>query len=147
MKRLGGLCVFFCAVGVAMAQDAKKAAAFDPAKLVGDWTYVEGTRGGDKVNKESLTSKVTFTKDTVTVPAGPDAQFLMAYKLDTKATPIAIDLDIKDGPVKEGKALGILQLDGDTLKVCYVPEPGKRPAKFESTKENNAFYFVLKRVK
>lgn len=146
MKRLSVLCVVLGLAVVASAQEAKKAAAFDPAKLVGEWSYTEGMRGGEKVGKESLSAKVTFTKDMVTVPAGPDAKFLMAYKLDTKKSPVEIDLEIKDGPVKEGKALGIIQLDGDTLKLCYTPE-GKRPAKFESTKENNAFYFVLKRVK
>ena len=49
------------------------------------------------------------------------------------------------------KAEGILSLNGDELKLCYVDisakDPGKRPAKFESTKDNKAFYFVFKRAK
>lgn len=134
------------AFGVSTLAQDKKPTAFDPAKLVGVWSYTEGTRGGEKVGKESLSAMVTFTKDTVTVPAGPDAKFLMAYTVNAKATPAEIDMSIKDGPVKEGKAQGIIMLDGDTLKLCYTAE-GKRPAKFESTKENNAFYFVLKRAK
>lgn len=142
MKRFTVLGVVLGVALTAAAQDKK----FDAAKLVGDWTYVEGMRGGEKVGKESLGAKVTFTKDTVTVPAGPDAKFLMAYKVNGKASPVAIDLEIKDGPVKEGKAVGIIALEGDTLKLCYSPE-GKRPAKFESTKDNGAFYFVLKRAK
>jgi uncharacterized protein (TIGR03067 family) len=108
---------------------------------------VSGVRAGEKVPKENLAAKVTFNKDTVLVPAGPDAKFTMAFKIDTKESPATIDMDIKDGPVKEGKALGIIALDGDELRLCYTFDGSKRPTKFESTKENKAHYFVLKRAK
>jgi uncharacterized protein (TIGR03067 family) len=146
MRRVAAVALVLGVAFVAAAQD-KKDAKFDPAKLVGDWTYVEGARSGEKVPKERLGEKVTFTKDIVTVPAGPGEKFTIAYKLNTKMTPVAIDLDIKDGPVKEGKALGIIEMEGDMVKFCYAPDPGKRPTKFESTKENGAFLFVLKRAK
>jgi uncharacterized protein (TIGR03067 family) len=129
------------------AEEAKDKVAFDPAKIVGVWTITSGVRAGDKVDKERLQSKITVTKDTFTVPAGPDQKFLIAYKIDTRANPPAIDMEIKEGPVNEGKALGLITLDGDGFKLCYVVKEGadtKRPAKFESTKENNAFLFVLK---
>ncbi len=92
---------------------------------------------------------MTFTKDTVTVPAGPDMKFLMAYTIDTKTSPATIDLTIKDGPVKEGKAIGIIALEGDLLKIAYVPDEGspKRPTKFESAKDSAVMYFTLKKVK
>ncbi len=133
--------------GVSTAEDKK--AGFDATKLVGDWTYVSGTKNGEVVGKAALEGKVTFTKDTVTVPAGPDAKFLMAYKIDTKASPATIDLNIKDGPVKEGKALGIIALDGDVLKIAYAPDEGgaKRPTKFESAKDSGVLYFTLKKSK
>jgi len=148
MKTLGSLCLVLFAVSLAAADDAdKKGSAFDPAKLVGTWKYVEGTKAGEKVEMDRLAGKVTFTKDTVTLPGGPDATFVMAYKIDAKKSPATIDLDIKDGPVKEGKAEGIIQVAGDELKICYVPVGvGKRPTKFESTKDNGAFLFVLKRT-
>ena len=144
MKRLATLGLV---LGIALAAAAGDAKKFDAAKLVGDWTYVEGMRGGEKIPEDRLSTKVTFTKDTVRVPAGKDATFLMAYKLNPKETPVAIDLEIKDGPVKEGKAVGIIALDGDKVQLCYVAEGGARPKKFESTKDNNAFLFVLKRAK
>jgi len=128
---------------IATAEDKP---AFDAKKLEGEWTYVSGKRAGDDANKESLQGKVTITKDMITVPAGPDMKFIMAYKVDAKTNPVSIDIEIKDGPVKEGKAAGIIALDGDTLKLCYTAM-GKRPTKFESTKENGEFYFVLKRAK
>src|SRR5947209_5577936 len=78
---------------------------FDPAKSVGAWTIDAGTRGGDKIDKERLRAKITVTKDTFTVPAGPDQKFLIAYKIDAKAHPATIDMEIKSGPVNEGKAV------------------------------------------
>src|SRR5262245_58440647 len=135
-------------VGVAavVADDTPKAApktaTFDPAKLVGDWTYVSGVKGGEKVEKDRLEGKVTFTKDRITIPAGGDMKFVMAYKLDTKASPVTIDMEIKEGPVPEGKAKGIITIEGDQVKLCYHPTGGDRPKKFESTKDNGAFYFV-----
>ncbi len=146
MKTLLSLSLALCFGLVALADD-KKETKFDAAKLVGDWTYVEGMRSGDKVEKDHLAGVVTFEKDKVMVPAGPDAKFVMAFKIDDKATPATIDMEIKDGPVKEGKAIGIISVDGDNLKICYVVEGNKRPAKFESTKDNNAFFFTLKKAK
>ncbi len=133
-------------VAYPLAADDKKPAV-DVAKLAGDWTFVSGARGGAAIDKDRLKAKITFAKDTVTIPTAEGEKFIMAFKIDTKANPPAIDMEIKDGPVKEGKAVGIIALDGDDLKLCYNAEGGKRPEKFESTKENNAFYFVLKRAK
>jgi uncharacterized protein (TIGR03067 family) len=147
MKTLCLLGAALLAVAAFATADEKKEAAFDAAKLVGDWTYVEGTRAGEKIDKERLEAKVTIKKDELHIPAGPDMKFVMAYKIDTTKSPAAIDMDIKDGPVKEGKAVGIIALDGDTLKLCYDPMGAKRPEKFESTKDNGAFYFVLKRAR
>jgi uncharacterized protein (TIGR03067 family) len=137
---------------VAAVGGEEKKPALDPAKLAGDWSYVSGVRGGEKVAKEHLASKVVFTKDTVIVPGpSPDEKFVMSYKIDTKASPATIDMEIKEGPAKGGKAEGIIALEGGELKLCYVPQLGetkpKRPTKFESTKENMAFYFVLKAAK
>jgi uncharacterized protein (TIGR03067 family) len=149
MKSLISASVVVLVSAWAVADDkADKGAAFDAAKLVGNWDYVAGTKSGEKVEKDHLVGKVTITKDTITIPAGQDMKFVIAYKLNTKASPVGVDMDIKDGPVKEGKAEGIIELKGDDLKLCYVPMPGgKRPTKFESTKDNGAFYFVLKRSK
>jgi uncharacterized protein (TIGR03067 family) len=145
---LGGM-LLVAAMAMTAKAEEKAAAKFDPAKMVGKWEYVSGVRAGDKVDKDRLGAAVTFTKDMITVPAG-DGKFLMKYKIDAKASPATIDMEIKDGPVKEGKALGIVEIKDGQLKLCYVSVSGdddKRPTKFESTKENKAFYFVLKRAK
>jgi uncharacterized protein (TIGR03067 family) len=149
MRAVWAVGAAICVVGLTVGDDAKKDAAFDAGKLVGDWNYVSGMKSGETVEKDHLMGKVTFTKDTITMPAGPNEKFVMAYKVDGKATPAAIDMEIKDGPVKEGKAEGIIAVSGDELKICYVPTfaNAKRPSKFESTKDNGAFLFILKKAK
>src|SRR5258708_39299579 len=104
LKFVAPLVAALCIVQVVNAEDKKAKDAFDPAKIVGVWTIESGVRAGDKVDKERLKEKITVTKDTFTVPAGPDQKFTIAYKIDTKGKPAAIDMEIKSGPVNEGKA-------------------------------------------
>jgi uncharacterized protein (TIGR03067 family) len=134
------------AAALVVAADKDKP-SIDAGKLVGAWNYVKGTKAGEEVPKGNMKSPVTFEKDKLYVPADKDEKFTMAYKIDATKTPATIDMEIKDGPIKEGKAHGIIALDGDELKLCYVMADEKRPTKFESTKDNKAFLFVLKKAK
>lgn len=150
MNRLLASLALVACIGLAHADDKPKSApktTFDAAKMLGDWTYVSGEKSGEKLPKDRLQGTVKITKDKLTIPSGTDKPFIMAYKLDTKNNPVTIDMEIKDGPIAEGKAKGIVAVDGDTLKIAYHPTGGARPMKFESTKENDAFFFVLKRAR
>jgi uncharacterized protein (TIGR03067 family) len=145
VKRLIAPLVFALSLVAFVAADDKKADKFDAAKMVGDWTIVEGVRAGEKVGEDHLQVKVTATKETFILD-GPAGKFVMGYKLDTKASPVGIDMEIKEGPIQEGKAIGIVWVKGDEMKLCYIPmADGTRPAKFESTKDNGAFFFTMKR--
>jgi uncharacterized protein (TIGR03067 family) len=125
----------------------KRKPAIDVTKLLGDWTYVSGKRAGEMSDASRLQGTVTFAKDTVSLPGGPDARFVMAYKIDASKSPATIDLEIKEGPVPEGKAKGIIKLDGDKLSVCYAPAGSERPKSFVSTEKDRNFLFTLKRQK
>lgn len=126
----------------------KQAAKFDPAKMVGKWDITSGKKMGEDIPKDRLESVITWTKDQVEIPAGPDQKFVMAYKVDASKTPAQIDMEIKSGPVPEGKAKGIVSLEGDEFKLCYgVEGMAERPTKFESTADNKAFLFVMKKAK
>jgi uncharacterized protein (TIGR03067 family) len=126
-----------------LAEDEK----FDGGKMIGDWSYTSGKRAGETIDKDRLMGTVSITKETITMPAGPDEKFVIAYKLDASKNPVTIDLDIKSGPVGEGKAVGIIRFDGEKLVLCYDPTGAKRPEKFESTEANGAFMFTLARNK
>lgn len=134
-------------VGFAVAEEKKK---FDPVSIQGKWKLTEGTNLGKKVTEASLKAEVTITKDTITIKA-PDETHVMAFKLDTTKTPIEINMEGKEGPAKGSTGEGIIEIDGDTMKLAYSTSfpgfDGKRPTKFESTKEGKSFFFTLKKEK
>jgi len=134
---------------LALSHAEDKKVEFDVSKLAGEWTFVSGTKRGEKVEGPSLEGKISFGKDELKMP-GPDGQtFTVGFKIDVKQAPATIELEIKDGPFAGGRASGIIEFRGEQLHLLYVPQFGeaaKPPSKFESTADNGAFYFVLKRV-
>jgi uncharacterized protein (TIGR03067 family) len=112
--------------------------------MVGNWNVTEGTRAGEKVAEDRLAeAKITFDKDKITIPAGDD-EFIMSYKIIAGTSPVEIDMKIESGPAPEGSAAkGIVKFEGDKFILCYHPEAGDRPAKFESTAENGCFLFTM----
>jgi uncharacterized protein (TIGR03067 family) len=147
MKLFATLFTLIAVTGLACAEEKPK---FDAAKLVGKWKFTEGTKAGTKVEAKNLETDVTFTKDTVTLEGGGE-KHVMKYKVDATKSPIQVDFEGEEGPAKGFKAEGILAIDGDTVKLAYstnIPGfDGKRPEKFESTKDNKAFLFVMKKAK
>jgi uncharacterized protein (TIGR03067 family) len=116
---------------------------FDSGRLIGKWTYESGERAGEKVPPENLQGVVTISKDKFVVPAGPDAEFVLPYKLNDGQYPIAIDLTIESGPAPEGKAVGIVKLVDGKLYLCYEPTGAERPDDFTTAADNGRFLFVL----
>jgi len=138
-----GACALLLSVGSLSADDKAK---FDAAKLVGEWSYASGTKNGEKANTDNLKNKVIITKDTITLTG--DMKFVMKYELDTSKTPVGIKLEMTESPFGAGaKAVGIIAVDGDDLKLCYDPEGKKAPEKFEAKADSKVHLFVLKRAK
>jgi uncharacterized protein (TIGR03067 family) len=119
---------------------------FDPAKLVGTWKYVSGVKNGAKLDADHFKGQsVVITKETLTLKG--EATFVMKYELDPKAKPVGIKLTITESPFGAGaKAEGIIEVNGDDLRICYAPE-GAAPKTFEAKEGSNFHLFVLKRVK
>jgi len=118
--------------------------AFDAKKLEGKWTFVSGVKNGTDASEEMKKAGFEVSKDTMTMTTEMGA-FKFKYSIDSKASPVAIDLEITEGPVGQGsKAKGIISLDGDEFKLCYMPMGDDRPKKFDG---KDAHYFVLKRKK
>lgn len=121
--------------------------AVNKDSLQGEWAFVSGTTGGNDVAAGILeAADVNISGDSITLPAGPQ-KFVFGFQLDTKKSPVTIDMDIREGPVPEGIALGIVKMDGDQFVLCYDPTGQNRPGTFESTEENGFFLFTLKRKK
>ena len=88
-----------------------------------------------------------ISKEEITLES-PGAKFVIKYKLDPTKTPVAIDLEITDGPQGVGsKAEGIIALDKAELKICYPAMGGARPKEFATKEDSGLHLFVLKAKK
>lgn len=146
MQLVRAMVLVAVATGLAVAADDKP--ALDAAKLAGNWTVTGGSKAGEKVDATKYKNPAVFAKDTIGLKT-EEGEFEFKYTVDAKASPATIDLEIvKPDGFKGAKAKGILKLDGDKLTLCYNSEPeGKRPEKFESTKDNKFFLFEMKKAK
>ncbi len=119
-------------------------APIETKDLEGEWTIRSGKRSGDNVPEERL-GTVTFEKDKLTIPAGPNDKFVMSYTLKESSQVTFIDVKIESGPAPEGTAKGILKLTDGKLTLCYDPHGEERPTSFESTSGNGYFLFVMEK--
>ena len=114
-------------------------------KIDGTWKVVATTFNGREVPAKSLEGR------TVVIGAGELAGYVNEKKgnvnkitLDAKKKPARIDL-LRQG-LKEA-SLGIYELKGDKLTICYGEPGAGRPEKFESPEGDRVFLIVLERVK
>jgi uncharacterized protein (TIGR03067 family) len=160
--KLGIACLASCCLLVASAQLGYVAAdgrdkMIDKAKLVGNWKITSGMLGDKKVSADDLkNTSAMITKDSITAKDA-EVTVTMEYTLDTAAKPAIAKFTItkfdsknplpKESPVKIGaRAQGIVELDGDELRICYNPDGGPAPKSFD-VKGTKNHMFVLKRVK
>jgi uncharacterized protein (TIGR03067 family) len=114
----------------------------DLTELLGTWqvTYVED--GGQITTEEEMKNiQIVFTKETMTFHiAGKTST--STYKLDPTTSPKSIDTT-----EFEKTKIGIYDLQGDTLRICFAKKSKERPTKFDSQPNSaNSIITVLKRV-
>lgn len=136
---------FGLVAAAAAADDAKPADKLTPEALVGKWALTAGTKDGAKMDKAD--GDVTFTKDKIAMKGPDGSMFEFSYKLDPKAAPAAVDLEIlaPEG-FKGAKAKGIVAVEKDVLKIAYHPMEGDRPKDFAAKKGSGEFSFELKKA-
>ncbi len=148
------LAALFCAVGfaasggpVALADD-KAELEKEVRKFQGTWTFESSEAGGRGLPAGELKGLIlTFEGDRHTVRKGNEVIQVGTQKLDPSQSPKAIDVTMTEGPSKGAVMLGIYEIDGDTLKVCFDPRGKKRPTEFKSAPGSENFVNVHKRVK
>jgi uncharacterized protein (TIGR03067 family) len=126
-----------------LAEEARKA---DRLNLDGTWTIVRGEKDGKPEPEDRIEgSVVVITGNKIT---GTDRDkkefFACTFTLDTSKTPWQIKM-VSAEPKKGEVSRGILEKDGDTLKLCYQVRTAAPPTTFKTTKDQHCF--VLKKVK
>src|SRR5947209_9527278 len=102
-------------------------------KFQGTWTFESVETGGREIPAAEFKGiTVTFEGDKYTVKKGDTVIHAATQKLDPSKSPKTLDVTVAEGPNKGAVMLGIYEISGDTLKVCFDPEGRKRPAQFKS---------------
>ena len=116
-------------------------------KFQGTWTFESVEAGGKKLPADQFKGiTVTFEGDKYAAKKGDEVVEAATQKLDPSKSPKTLDAKVTDGPNKGAVILGIYEISGDTLKVCFDPEGKKRPTEFKG--ESGAQTLVVhKRVK
>jgi uncharacterized protein (TIGR03067 family) len=116
-------------------------------KFQGTWTFESVEAGGKEVPAAEFEGvTVTFVGDKYTVKKGDEVVQAATQKLDPSKSPKTLDVTVADGPNKGAVMLGIYEISGDTLKVCFDPEGKKRPTQLKTTSGSETLV-VHKRVK
>src|SRR5262249_1685430 len=105
-------------------------------------------KDGKKIPADNLKEgTVEITKENIMLKS-PEGKFVIKYKLDETKSPVRISMEITEGPQGQGsKALGIVVLDGEHLKICYPDMGGDVPKDLSSKEGSGLHLFVLKRKK
>jgi uncharacterized protein (TIGR03067 family) len=137
-----------------------KTGAKDLESLQGAWSIDTMEWGGKSLPKELMGGyKFVFAGNKLTWDGAIGIQSVMGkvtaidgtfpcdFKIDSSKEPKQIDITLH---VKKSDrtVLGIYEIKGDMLKVCYFgSNTGKRPADFSTKDDRNIAYIVLTRAK
>ncbi len=119
--------------------------ADDKAGLQGMWMVEKAIENGTEIPaKERQKLKVEFQGNKILMHDGDMADkntFAIGKDKSLKALDVLIEK--KD----ERPIMGIYELKGDNLKICFAKQGDKRPTEFASTKASGSLLLELKRVK
>jgi len=123
-------------------QDARK----DLLELQGTW-QLTSVEDGKKARIDLKKRTLFVGGDLVLVQDGDKLVQAGQLRLNPAKSPRCIDVAVRKGEHEDNTMLGIYELDGDKLKVCFDPEGESRPKTFTSKKDSAVFVATYKRVK
>ena len=129
-----------------VAADAKDDAfKKDMEALQGKWQLVSMQRDGEAVDVSKDASRV-ITGDKYELTLRPGLSIEGTYKIDPTAKPKKMETTATSGPYKDQELLGIYELSGDTLKICYAPPGKERPTEFKTKEGTGCILTVHKKL-
>jgi uncharacterized protein (TIGR03067 family) len=119
--------------------------------LEGSWDIVAVEFDGQKVPDAAVKDnpvRLVFKGNKYTEKKGGEAFEDGTYQIDPSKKPATLDFTILSGPDKGKTQLAIIELKGDTCKVCLARAGEKeRPTAFATKESSTHTSIVLKRVK
>ena len=120
----------------------------DPAKLEGTYKIVGGQNDSVPYSKEAIAGwVVTIKGDTMTITDKNQKVFLSCtFTIDTTGTTSPQYVAMTTiAPMKGLELAGIIDREGETIRICYSQPEHDTPADFAAKKDQNSF--VLKPVR
>lgn len=144
-------------LGLLLAAQIPVPAAPEPAdpaveaelqRLQGTWQLESMERGGEKAPVEA-DGRTFFVGGRAFLGKREDGLPFQSgtLKVDPSKSPKAISAAIAQGEGEGAFMLGIYELDGDVLKLCFDPDGEERPTGFATEEGSRRFLAVYRRVK
>jgi uncharacterized protein (TIGR03067 family) len=143
------VCLLCAGGGLAFASGPPgKAGGTDLEKMQGRWAITAAESNGKRDPEENLKGlTVTFEGNRYTVRKGDKVLQSGTQKLDPTKTPRQVDITAAGDGGKSATRLGIYELKGDTLRVCFAAPGKERPREFKTTPDSGRYLNVAKRLK
>ncbi|MBY0460837.1 MAG: TIGR03067 domain-containing protein, partial [Gemmataceae bacterium] len=117
-------------------------------RLQGTWQVESWDEGGQAIAGADLKKRSVFFGGNVFVfRRGDQVHQAGPVQLDPAKTPRTINLSVREGQGKDSVMLGIYELDGDALKLCFDPEGQARPTEFKADAKTGFVLVTLKKPK
>jgi len=145
MVTLGLASLLFASGPVCSEEKAREKKDSKP-RLAGLYTIVSGEREGQKEPEERIKGvTVRFTDDTIIVTDKDKKEtYVATYKVDWSKKPGLITMKAVKAPEKDEIARGLIEKQGDTVRLIYSLPGGDMPTSFKTNKKQ--LMFVLKAV-
>ncbi len=118
----------------------------DPNLLQGRWQAVYQEVAGQAIPAREFGSLAVEFTDTSLIQQADEETIEDSYTVDAAQTPVTIDILPMVGN-RRNRVRGILDLRGDTLRLCTVEGTSERPTTFDTqTTTPGVSYLILKRV-
>jgi uncharacterized protein (TIGR03067 family) len=140
-------------LGLALAVAApasKKSDEPPPAKLEGDWVVESFEGPKDEAPPGTITFHFADGKISITEPQRKGRAEEVEYTADMTKKPATIDIKPRAGGPGGGPdklVQGIIEMKGDTMRLCFGKDSTDRPKEFKPDMEKGVMVITLKRVK
>lgn len=118
----------------------------DLTRLQGTW-QLESLQGPGKGKPDVKQHTLFVGGELYLVRDGDRTVQAGVLRLLPTRTPRRIDVSVRKGQHEDNTMLGIYELKGDTLKLCFDPEGEGRPASFATRADSSVFVAVYKRTR
>jgi len=129
---------------VPVPAEEKAGATIEAADLEGGYTVISGEKFGEPEPESRIKgTTVRFTKDRVVVTTKDKEEvYGSAYTLETHTCPARIRMVSKLAPGENQVSMGLIEKDGDTIRLIYALPGGEPPTEFKTRAKQ--LMFVMK---